>query len=114
MARLTAFYHNNGYVQARIGEPEIKFEKDGIYINIKVDEGPQFKVGEVTLAGDLIIPAQQLMEQLKIGGHLVLPLGSSRTQVMTLVVKEGKGQYHQSSHGYFVFVPLLEGIENNG
>jgi outer membrane protein insertion porin family len=66
IARLTAYYHNNGYVQARIGEPEIKFEEDGIYIDIKVDEGPQFKVGEVTLAGDLIIPPEQLLGKLKI------------------------------------------------
>jgi outer membrane protein insertion porin family len=66
MARLTSYYHNNGYVKARIGEPEIKFEEDGIVISIRVDEGPQYKVGEVTMSGDLIIPADQLMGRLKI------------------------------------------------
>ena len=65
-AKLTAFYHNNGYVQARIGEPEVEFEEDGIVITIRIDEGAQFKVGEVTMAGDLIIPQEQLLERLKI------------------------------------------------
>jgi outer membrane protein insertion porin family len=66
MAMLTAFYHNNGYVRARVGEPEIKFEADGIVITVRVVEGPQFKVGEVTMTGDLIIPAEQLMGKIKI------------------------------------------------
>ena len=66
MARVTAFYQNNGYIKARVGEPEIKFEDDGIVISIRIDEGPQYKVGEVTLSGDLIIPAEQLTPRLKI------------------------------------------------
>ena len=65
-ARLTAFYHNKGYVQARVGEPEVKFEEDGIVITIRIVEGPQFKVGEVTMAGDLIIPPEQLLKKIKI------------------------------------------------
>ncbi len=66
MARLAAFYQNQGYIQARIGEPEIKFEEAGIVITIRIVEGPQFKVGEVTMSGDLIIPPEQMLEKLKI------------------------------------------------
>ena len=66
MAKLTSYYQNHGYVQARVGEPEIKFEENGIVITIRIVEGPQFKVGEVTMAGDLIIPQEQLLERLKI------------------------------------------------
>jgi outer membrane protein insertion porin family len=66
IAKLTAFYHNNGYVKARVGEPEVKFDDSGITITIRVVEGAQFKVGEVTISGDLIIPAGQLMEKVKI------------------------------------------------
>ena len=56
---------------------------------------------------------EKLLEQLKVGGRLVLPVGGSRTQVMTLVVKEGEQQFKRSSHGYFVFVPLLKGTKNS-
>jgi outer membrane protein insertion porin family len=66
-AKLTAFYQNNGYVQARVGEPEVIFEEDGIVINIRLVEGPQFKVGTVAMAGDLIIAEDQLLATLKIG-----------------------------------------------
>ena len=66
-AKLTAFYQNKGYVQARVGEPEVIFEEDGIVINIRLVEGPQFKVGTVAMAGDLIIAEEQLLATLKIG-----------------------------------------------
>ncbi|UCD77433.1 MAG: outer membrane protein assembly factor BamA, partial [Desulfobacterales bacterium] len=65
-AKLTAFYHNNGYVQARVGEPEVTFEEDGIVITVRLVEGPRFKVGKVSMAGDLIIPEEQLLEKIAI------------------------------------------------
>ena len=66
VARLTAFYQNNGYMQARVGEPVVEFVGDEINITIKIDEGPQFKVGKISLTGDLIIPEENLIEILKI------------------------------------------------
>ncbi|MBW2480218.1 MAG: outer membrane protein assembly factor BamA [Deltaproteobacteria bacterium] len=84
IAKLTAFYHNNGYVMARVGEPEIKFEESGIVITVRVVEGAQFKVGEVNLAGDLIIPAEQLMEKIKIVEHEYFNRDALRLDVITL------------------------------
>lgn len=54
---------------------------------------------------------EKLLEQLKIGGRLVAPVGSSNSQVMTLVEKLGEGEYKKSEHGLFVFVPMLGGKE---
>ena len=83
-AKLTAFYHNNGYVQARVGEPEVAFEEDGIVITIRIDEGPQFKVGEVTMAGDLIIPQEQLLEKIKITEEEYYNRDTLRNDVISL------------------------------
>ncbi|UCH14954.1 MAG: protein-L-isoaspartate(D-aspartate) O-methyltransferase [Bacteroidales bacterium] len=52
---------------------------------------------------------EKLLEQLEIGGRMVVPIGSSYSQTMTLVVKTGESDYKKSEHGYFVFVPMLKG-----
>jgi len=56
---------------------------------------------------------EKLLQQLKIGGRIVLPLGNSFSQVMTRVIKEGEDKIKKSSHGFFVFVPLLKGTAND-
>jgi len=59
IAKLSAFYYNNGYIQARIGEPQIEFREDWIDITIKIDEGPRFKVSKVDITGDLILSEEK-------------------------------------------------------
>jgi protein-L-isoaspartate(D-aspartate) O-methyltransferase len=55
---------------------------------------------------------ETLLEQLKPGGRLVVPQGGSDSQVMTLYVRKGENEYEKTTHGNFVFVPLLRGIAN--
>jgi len=83
-AKLTAFYQNNGYVQARVGEPEVTFEEDGIVITIRLVEGPRFKVGKVSMAGDLILPEEQLLEKIKITGEEYYDRETLRLDVIEL------------------------------
>jgi protein-L-isoaspartate(D-aspartate) O-methyltransferase len=68
--------------------------------------------GIVITAATAEIP-DKLLKQLKTGGRLVVPLGTMDSQVMTLVVRSGEDNYDYSSHGSFVFVPLLKGIVNS-
>lgn len=51
----------------------------------------------------------KLLQQLKTGGRLVIPLGSSGSQVMTVVEKTGPESFDYSDHGNFIFVPMLKG-----
>lgn len=84
VVRLKAFYHNSGYIQAQIGEPQVEFKKNDIIITIKVDEGPQFKVGQVTITGDLILSEEQLIEKLKITEEEFYNREVLRTDVLAL------------------------------
>ena len=65
-ARLYAFYHNNGYMHAKIGEPEVEYEGEWIKVTIRIQEGEQFKVGKVDLDGDSVIPKDDLLKALEI------------------------------------------------
>ena len=53
---LEQFYHNNGFLQARVGDPDVvtSDKGDGFDITFPVVEGPRYQVGEVTLGGDLL------------------------------------------------------------
>jgi outer membrane protein insertion porin family len=65
-AVLGAFYQNNGYMQARVAEPEVEKKDNWIFITIKLVEGPQYKIGTVDVIGDLVLPKEVLIESLAI------------------------------------------------
>jgi len=67
--------------------------------------------GIIVTAAAPDIPAA-LPLQLKIGGRLVVPVGSSLSQVMTVVERTGEDTFESSTHGDFVFVPMVKGTVN--
>jgi protein-L-isoaspartate(D-aspartate) O-methyltransferase len=67
--------------------------------------------GIIITAAAPIIP-QVLLEQLRIGGRLVIPVGGSGSQVMKVVERTGEESFDYSDHGNFVFVPMLKGTVN--
>ena len=84
------FFYGDGYA----GKPQYG-PFDGIIITAATAEIPE-----------------KLPKQLKTGGRLVVPIGNSISQVMTLVMRTGEDSFEYSSHGSFVFVPLLKGTAN--
>jgi protein-L-isoaspartate(D-aspartate) O-methyltransferase len=50
---------------------------------------------------------QPLVDQLKPGGRMVIPVGSG-TQEMVLLEKNPDGDVNATKHGSFMFVPMLE------
>ena len=57
-------------------------------------------------AGAPFIP-EPLKSQLKIGGILVIPVGERDKQLMTSLKRPAKEEYEITTHGEFVFVPML-------
>jgi len=62
--------------------------------------------GIIVTAGAPTVP-KPLLDQLKIGGRLVIPIGID-SQVMTLYIRESDNTFKKQEFGEFRFVPLLE------
>jgi protein-L-isoaspartate(D-aspartate) O-methyltransferase len=52
---------------------------------------------------------QSLLNQLAVGGILVIPEGNRQGQKMIRVIKKNDEQFERTEHGHFSFVPLLRG-----
>lgn len=63
-------------------------------------------------AGAPVVP-EELKQQLKIGGRLVIPVGVDQRQEMLVVTRMSEDEFKSEKHGIFVFVPLLKGTVNN-
>ncbi len=68
--------------------------------------------GIIITAATAEIP-DKLLKQLRTGGRLVVPRGDRDTQVMTLYTRHGEDDYEITTHGHFVFVPMLKGIASD-
>ncbi|MGB6150801.1 MAG: protein-L-isoaspartate(D-aspartate) O-methyltransferase [Pricia sp.] len=62
--------------------------------------------GIVVTAGAPEVP-RPLLSQLKVGGRLVIPVGTDE-QIMTLYIRKSEKEFEKKEFGSFRFVPLLE------
>lgn len=51
---------------------------------------------------------EELKQQLKIGGKLVIPIGEGKTQIMQRLIKTAENEFKVETYGEFSFVPMLE------
>ena len=102
-SKIAAYYHNHGYIQAKVAEPKLTYEGKWIYINIKIDEGPQFKVGKVDIEGALIQPKSELLKKIKITKEKVYNRELIREDVLTL-----QDIYSDAGYAYADISPRID------
>ncbi len=105
VARLRSFYHNSGYIRAQVGEPQVEFKESDIIITIKIDEGPPFKVGKVTVVGDLILTEEELLKDIKITQEEFYNREVLRTDVLTFT-----DLYADEGYAFADVVPMITQI----
>ncbi|MEA3436471.1 MAG: outer membrane protein assembly factor BamA, partial [Thermodesulfobacteriota bacterium] len=103
IARLAAFYHNNGYIQAKIGEPKVEFKENHIEITIKIKEGAQFRVGKVYIKGDLVMAKEKMLERIKISNQEYFNRRIVQNDVILL-----KDIYSDEGYAYTDILPRTE------
>lgn len=106
--RIKTFYQNEGFIDARIGDPEVAFEEDGIFVAIKVFEGARYEVGQVTLSGDDIAEEEQLIDQVKIADEPFYNLEILRNDILGL-----KDTYADKGYAFAEITPQINRDSEN-
>ena len=70
---IQSHYRNEGYVRAQVGQPEVETLQDSedgktrwIRLRIPVTEGPRYRVGDFTVAGNTVVKSEALMPLFKV------------------------------------------------
>ncbi|MEX2372059.1 MAG: protein-L-isoaspartate(D-aspartate) O-methyltransferase [Bacteroidales bacterium] len=87
--------------------------KPGFYFGDGYEGLPAFAPFDRILvtAGANDVP-EKLLDQLTVGGRMVIPVGGRFGQKMVLVEKTENEEIIKTEHGHFSFVPLLQGKKN--
>ncbi len=69
LGRIAAFYHNNGYIDAKIGQPQVTRKDKWLYVVIPVQEGDCYGIGKVEIQQDYFKDTAELLSKLEITGR---------------------------------------------
>ena len=61
--RVQRRYMDEGFIRARVGEPQVETDDDGLRVSVTITEGPRFVVGDVDVSGDESMDREELLSQ---------------------------------------------------
>ena len=100
--RIKAAYHDKGYQDVKVKPAQVTLVDDKyLDILIEIDEGPQYKVGKVTVSGDLMSPEDQLLQLVKLKPGDVFSRAKLRESILALT-----DLYADNGYAYANVTPL--------
>jgi outer membrane protein insertion porin family len=87
--RMEAFYQDKGYIRVRVHEPQIEVNREDkeIYIEIKIEEGLQYKFGKITIQDVGDFSGQDLLVGLKSKTGAVYNISLLREDILNITEK---------------------------
>ena len=84
--RLKYLYKTRGYLQVNIQNPEVTASEDKkwIFITVRMTEGPQFSINNVSFNGEILFTENEMLEKLKIKSGEIYNEENLRQDIQTL------------------------------
>ena len=102
LARIAAYYHNYGYVDAKVGRPKIRRDGADIFITIPVDEGERYGVGSIRIEEDYFNDDEKLLKDLKLKDNEYFSQQVLRKDIMALT-----SLYSDNGFAYCSITPII-------
>ncbi|MEN8141003.1 MAG: outer membrane protein assembly factor BamA [Thermodesulfobacteriota bacterium] len=82
--RIGAFYQNNGFVTAQVGEPVIAQDEDALSVTFQIKEGKRYRVGQIEVSGEMLDAHDRLLAMTKLGEERYFTREVLRNDVLAL------------------------------
>jgi len=95
MMLLTRLYLKHGYLRVNISAPNVEITKDKkyVYITYRIDEGKQYRVNSVTVAGDILTTPEELISLLSMESDEIYDQELVERDIQALTLKYGNVGY---------------------
>ncbi|HWQ69844.1 MAG TPA: outer membrane protein assembly factor BamA [Patescibacteria group bacterium] len=93
--RIKAYYLDNGYLDVKVGEPEIRVveARQKLEIGIRVEEGPQYRVGELGVMGNTVFSTEDVLKPLQIARQGIFSREVLQRDLLTLTDRYSERGY---------------------
>ena len=93
--RIKYFYKTKGYLQVNVGTPQttISEDKRWVFITLKINEGPQFTINEITFRGELLFSEEELLKGIRLKSGRIYSEELLRQDIQRLTEKYQDGGY---------------------
>lgn len=100
--RIKAAYHDVGYQDVKVKPPQVTLVEDKyLDVLIEIDEGPQYRVGKVTVSGDLLRSEEELLKGVELKPGDVFSRSRLRESIVSLT-----DLYADNGYAYANVAPL--------
>ncbi|MDT8419572.1 MAG: outer membrane protein assembly factor BamA [Desulfuromonadales bacterium] len=102
---LQEYYHNHGYMDVEIRQPQVSLSDDStsLLILFEIEEGGQYRVGNVEVSGDLLLAQDELLERVSMVPETVFSRAELRQSVLALT-----DLYADQGYAYVNVTPLTK------
>jgi outer membrane protein insertion porin family len=111
LMKVADFYHNEGYRDAEVVKDSISYnsDKDDMYIDVWVNEGTQFKFGDVSWEGNTLYSAEELTANLGFSKGQIY----SKEKLDEAIYKRIGGMYYDRGYIYATASPQEQSDTGN-
>lgn len=102
--RITLHYLNHGYLKVKVQPPRVTISKDKryIFITFYITEGKQYRLGKITMSGDILTTEEELLSLLKSKTGDIYNQMTMEGDVRTLT-----DRYGDQGYAYATIVPQV-------
>jgi outer membrane protein insertion porin family len=99
--KIVAYYNNHGFLEAKVGEPQITQQEEWLFVKFIVEEGPRFRVGTVDVTGDIVGDKEKMLALLSIRNEKFVSRQIIRDNILALT-----DYYAESGYAFASIRPI--------